>query len=125
MPEALNSRAIHGLLRRERGISFDRERLRWYYLFVKVRRSLVLESALTSKGQATIPKAVREYLNLKAGDRVRFFFHPDGSVALLPRLPVTALRGIVKSRRVRPVTIEQMNEAIAEGATGVRSHRRK
>jgi AbrB family looped-hinge helix DNA binding protein len=41
-----------------------------------------MESALTTKGQATIPKAIREHLHLKPGDRVKFFVHPDGSVVL-------------------------------------------
>ena len=52
-----------------------------------------MESAITSKGQVTIPKAIREYLHVKPGDRVKFFMHPDGTVVLLPKLPVTALRG--------------------------------
>ena len=75
-----------------------------------------VESAITVKGQATIPKAIREHLGLKPGDRVKFFVHPDGSVVLLPKLPASALRGIVKSRRRRPVTIEEMTKATAEGA---------
>ena len=77
-----------------------------------------MESALTVKGQATIPKAIREHLHLKPGDRVKFFVHPDGSVVLLPKLPAAALRGIIKSRRSRPVTIAEMTEAAAEGAAG-------
>jgi antitoxin PrlF len=59
-----------------------------------------MESAITSKGQATIPKAVRDHLQLKPGDRVKFFIHPDGSVVLLPKLPLSALRGILGPRRV-------------------------
>jgi AbrB family looped-hinge helix DNA binding protein len=43
-----------------------------------------MESALTSKGQATIPKAIREHLRLKPGDRVKFFVHPDGGVVINP-----------------------------------------
>ena len=74
-----------------------------------------MESTLTSKGQATIPKAVRDHLGLKPGDRVKFFIHPDGTAVLLPKLPASSLRGILKSRR-QPVTIEQMNEAGAAGA---------
>jgi antitoxin PrlF len=77
-----------------------------------------MESAITVKGQATIPKAIREHLRLKPGDRVKFFVHPDGSVVLLPKLSAAALRGIVKSRRRRPVRIEEMTNAAAEGATG-------
>jgi AbrB family looped-hinge helix DNA binding protein len=77
-----------------------------------------MESAITIKGQATIPKAIREHLALKPGDRVKFFVHPDGSVVLLPKLPAAALRGIVKSSRRRPVTIAEMTRATAEGAAG-------
>ena len=78
-----------------------------------------MESAITVKGQATIPKAIREHLGLKPGDRVKFFVHPDGSVVLLPKLSPAALRGIIKSRRRRPVTIDEMTEGAAEGAGGV------
>ena len=77
-----------------------------------------MESAITTKGQATIPKAIREHLQLKPGDRVKFFVHPDGSVVLLPKLPASALRGIVKSRRRRPATLSEMDEAAAESAAG-------
>jgi AbrB family looped-hinge helix DNA binding protein len=74
-----------------------------------------MESSLTVKGQATIPKAIRDHLHLKPGDKVRFFIHSDGSVVLLPTLPVTAIRGMIKTRR-SAVSLEQMEEAIAEGA---------
>ncbi|HXY47853.1 MAG TPA: type II toxin-antitoxin system PrlF family antitoxin [Terriglobales bacterium] len=78
-----------------------------------------MESAITVKGQATIPKAIREHLRLKPGDRVKFFVHPDGTVVLLPKLSASALRGIVKSRHQRPVTVAEMTEAVAfKGATG-------
>jgi len=75
-----------------------------------------MESAITVKGQATIPKAIRKHLRLKPGDRVKFFLHPDGTVVLLPKLPASALRGIIKSRRRRPVTIAEMNKALAKAA---------
>jgi antitoxin PrlF len=81
-----------------------------------------MESALTSKGQATIPKAIREHLRLKPGDRVKFFVHPDGSVVILPKLPVSTLRGILKSRR--RVSIEAMTAAVAAGAADVAPRRR-
>lgn len=89
----------------------------WYYFFMDVMER-ALESAITVKGQATIPKAIRDHLGLKPGDRIKFFIHPDGHVVILPKVPVTALRGIVKHKG-RPVTIEEMNEAVAEGAVGV------
>jgi antitoxin PrlF len=86
---------------------------------------VIMESALTVKGQATIPKAIREHLHLKPGDRVKFFLHPDGSVVLLPKLSASALRGIVKSKRRRPVTINEMTEAAAEGAAGTAPRARR
>ena len=58
-----------------------------------------MESAITSKGQATIPKAIRDHLQLKPGDRVKFFIHPNGTVVLLPKRPVSILRGIAEARR--------------------------
>lgn len=57
-----------------------------------------MESTVTVKGQFTIPKAIREHLRLKPGDRVKFFIHPDGTVVLLPKAPGFGLRGMVKSR---------------------------
>lgn len=84
-----------------------------------------MESSITVKGQATIPKAIREHLGLHPGDRVKFFVHPDGSVVLLPKMPASAVRGIVKSRNARPVTIEEMNAAVGEGALRRGSRRRQ
>jgi len=75
-----------------------------------------MESAITVKGQATIPKRIREHLGLRPGDRVKFFVHPDGSVVLLPKLSASAARGMVKSRKLRPVNTEEMTAAAAEGA---------
>lgn len=75
-----------------------------------------MESALTAKGQVTIPKEAREHLHLKPGDRVKFFIHSDGHVLILPILPVTALKGIVPARKGRPVSLREMDEVIARGA---------
>ena len=82
-----------------------------------------MESTLTEKGQATIPKAIRDHLGLKPGDHVKFFRLPDGRVVLLPKRPAAALRGMLKSRR-GPVSVEEMNAAIAEGAARRKSRRR-
>ncbi|MFI5311429.1 MAG: AbrB/MazE/SpoVT family DNA-binding domain-containing protein [Gemmatimonadales bacterium] len=72
------------------------------------------ESTLTSKGQITIPKAVRERLHLEAGDTVYFDVRDDGSVVLVARNePVEGLFGLLKgkSRRRKPVRVEEMNPA--------------
>lgn len=83
-----------------------------------------MESAITVKGQATIPKPIREHLGLQPGDRVKFFVHPDGSVVLLPKISAAAVRGMVKSRKTRPVSTEQMTAAVAKGALSRNLRRR-
>jgi antitoxin PrlF len=84
-----------------------------------------MESAITVKGQATIPKAIREHLGLQPGDRIKFFVHPDGSVVLLPKIPAAAARGMVQSRNPRRVTIEQMTIAASEDALSRNPRRRR
>ena len=74
-----------------------------------------MEAKLSSKNQATIPKPVREYLNLKAGDRFKFFLQPDGAVVILPQIPVSRLKGSVP-KLDRPVSVEEMDAAVALGA---------
>ena len=51
-----------------------------------------MESALSIKGQATIPKTIRDHLHLEPGDRIKFFVHPDGSVVILPKLRTATLK---------------------------------
>jgi AbrB family looped-hinge helix DNA binding protein len=80
-----------------------------------------MESTLTSKCQVTLPKRIREHLKLHPRDRVKFFINYDGSVAILPVLPITALKGLLKSQRPA-ISLEEMDEAIAEGA--IDRHRR-
>jgi len=66
-----------------------------------------MDAAITSKGQLTIPKPIREHLGLKAGDKVKLFLHPDGTVVLLPKIPVSSLRGILPSQ-ARPPTLDEI-----------------
>jgi AbrB family looped-hinge helix DNA binding protein len=74
-----------------------------------------MEAMLSSKNQATIPKPVRQYLNLKPGDRFKFFLQPDGAVVILPKIRVSKLKGSVP-KLGRPVSVEEMNAAIEAGA---------
>lgn len=77
------------------------------------------ESTLTSKGQITIPKAVREALHLEVGDRVYFEVRTDGSVVLKPRNePAERLFGMLAGKgRKRPLTIDEMNPGNAKNYT--------
>ncbi|RMH37306.1 MAG: AbrB/MazE/SpoVT family DNA-binding domain-containing protein [Nitrospirae bacterium] len=69
-------------------------------------------ATLTKKGQTTIPKAVRDYLHLRPGDRMEFILEENGRVVLVPAaLDVRALKGILPPPK-KPVTIEKMKKVI-------------
>ena len=75
-----------------------------------------MTSTITSKGQTTIPKSIRDRLNLKAGDRVDFVVEEGGRVVLVPAtVHVTELKGMMPPPR-KAVSIEQMEAAIEAGA---------
>ena len=74
-------------------------------------------ATLTSKGQLTLPKAVRDSLDLRAGDRLDCTVSDDGLIEIVPlKQPAEKLRGILP-KPSRRVSLEQMNAAIAEGAS--------
>jgi antitoxin PrlF len=73
-------------------------------------------ATLTSKGQITIPKEIRDQLRLRSGQRVEFQIDSKGKVSLTPRnKDIRSLKGIIRPRRKKPVSLEEMNQAIAEG----------
>ena len=64
------------------------------------------EAALTSKGQTTIPKEIRDHLAMKPGDRITFTLMPDGTVQMrVKNKTVMSLAGRLrrKGRKVVPV----------------------
>jgi AbrB family looped-hinge helix DNA binding protein len=82
---------------------------------MKKRRS-AMHATLTSKGQITLPKALREKLSLSAGDRIEFIFENDDSVRLIPKhVPVAQLKGMLP-KPSRPVSLEEMEDAIRKGS---------
>ena len=71
-------------------------------------------ATITSKGQVTIPKDVRTRLGIDAGDRVEFIEIQDGVFQVVAvTQDVQVLKGIVPKPK-KPVTIEEMNQAIAD-----------
>jgi len=71
---------------------------------------------MTSKGQITVPKAVRVRLNLKAGDRVLFVVEDDGTARLRAvNKSISSLKGILPPPK-RAATLEEIEEGIARGA---------
>jgi len=78
-------------------------------------------ATLTSKGQTTIPKQVREHLKLNPGDKLDFVIEPGGRVVIRPaKLDVRQLKGLLKRSNGKVLSIEEMNAAIARGAAGKR-----
>lgn len=77
-------------------------------------------ATLTSKGQITIPVAVREALGISAGDRVEFVEIAPGHYEFIAAsTSVSALKGMFR-KPDKPVTIEQMNAAIAKRGASAR-----
>jgi len=78
-----------------------------------------LKSIVSSKGQVTIPKKVREALGLHAGDQLSFELREDGVVEIHPDpVDLMSLCGVIKPK-VRGVTIEQMKQDIAKAAAKI------
>ena len=70
-------------------------------------------ATLTSKGQITIPAAVRTALGVDTGDRVEFVEVTPGHFEMVAATqPVTALKGLIR-KPAKPVSIENMNASIA------------
>jgi len=75
-------------------------------------------ATLTSKGQITIPAPVRTALGLDAGDRVEFVEIEKGRFAIVPAtISLTRLKGVIR-KPGNPVSIEEMNAAIAQRRAG-------
>ena len=70
-------------------------------------------STLTSRGQTTIPKSIREALRLQPGDRVEFIREGDQVVLRRAGADLTALDGMLDRSDREPVSIEAMHDAIA------------
>lgn len=69
-------------------------------------------ATMTSKGQITMPKAIRDQLKLQTGDRVEFMVGEDGTVTVWPvTAHVTTLKGLVPKPK-RAVTLKEMQDAI-------------
>lgn len=77
-------------------------------------------STMTSKGQITLPRDVRRALELGVGDKIDFV-PVEGGFKLVPlRKDLSCLRGKFAGRVKKPVTIEEMDDAIAQLVAGSR-----
>lgn len=93
--------------------------VREYYLRKEMAKGkeMTVTAKLTSKGQITIPKAIREAIGIREGDEVVFTPQADGSIRMTARtFTVDQSFGMLRRPGQRPLTLEEMDDAIAEGA---------
>jgi AbrB family looped-hinge helix DNA binding protein len=81
-----------------------------------MKGKIMITGTITSKGQITVPKKIREFLQLKQSDEVVFIPLEDGKVLMTnKRLPPEALFGLLKHRKQsKAVSISKMEEAIRQ-----------
>ena len=74
----------------------------------------MISSKITSKGQITIPRKIREFLDVDASDSIEFIPLENGKVLISSkRQSASALFGLLNhKRRSRPVTTEEMDTVI-------------
>lgn len=78
------------------------------------------EATLTSKGQITIPKDVRDRLGIGAGDRVEFVEIESGVFKFVPATnDISALKGII-SKPKKTISLQAMDDAIKNKARNKR-----
>jgi antitoxin PrlF len=75
-----------------------------------------MDAKVTSKGQITVPKAVRERLDVGPGDYLVFREEANGTIVVeAATSDVMSLAGSVSSK-VRGVTVEAMQDAVQQAA---------
>ena len=76
-------------------------------------------ATLTTKGQVTIPKEIREQLCLHSGDKIEFFVKSNGEATIRPMsCSVDDVFCKLNSVKQKPVSIEEMNQAIKDRFKG-------
>lgn len=71
-------------------------------------------ATLTSKGQVTLPKEIRDRLSLDAGAVLDFQIQPDNTITARHVQPdARRIRGLLKSPHAAAPTVEQMDEAVS------------
>jgi len=72
---------------------------------------------ITADGQVTLPSDVLRHLGVGPGDQIDVQLLPDGRALISPVRPqgsIQDLCGMFKDKVTRPVSIEEMNQVIAD-----------
>lgn len=78
-----------------------------------------MPTTMTSKGQVTVPKTVREYLGLKTGSAVTFERIPSGEIVLRPAKAKGKVPGSVFAKLRGRATVRMKTEEIMALTRGV------
>lgn len=71
-------------------------------------------STITSKGQITLPKEVRDHLHVREGDRIEFAIERDGEVRVRPVTgSVEEMYGMLRRPGIPARSLEEIDEGIA------------
>lgn len=77
-----------------------------------------MRAKVTSKGQVTIPQAIRMKARIASGTQLEFQLEDDNTIIVhLVSQDISALKGIVKSKRKQPPTLHEMKNAVSTGAS--------
>jgi AbrB family looped-hinge helix DNA binding protein len=82
----------------------------------KTPPAAVIEATVTSKGQVTLPRAIRTRLGIDTGSRIRFTLPPDGGFAAHPVLLELEDLWAIADQAAKPkpvMTFDEMNRAKA------------
>jgi antitoxin PrlF len=76
-------------------------------------------ATITSKGQVTVPKGIRDQLHIEVGTQLDFSINDDGTICVRPlNRNALSIVGILKKPGQPAVSVEQMDDAVAAAATG-------
>lgn len=76
-----------------------------------------MRTTVTSKGQVTIPLAIRTQAKIVAGSQLDFQIESNGALIVhLVTHDISELKGIVKKKRKKSVSLKEMKQAISSGA---------
>ncbi len=77
-------------------------------------------ATLTSKGQITIPKPVRDRMHLQPGDKLEFHIQDDETILLEPATgDISELDGLLHDPSQHSVSVEDMNDVIQKEAASL------
>ena len=78
----------------------------------------MVQARLTGKGQVTIPKTIRDHLQIDTGSKIDFVIDENGEVKVIPiNIAIESLSGILHRPGMKPASLADMEQAISEGAS--------